>query len=292
MAAMILLGYMLKRLGVFRTEDAKVLSKIIIHVTLPAALMNSFREFHFESDYFSMIAISAFCNASLMFFGLWLARKKDMSEKALYSMNLSSYNIGCFMLPVAQGLLLPEAVVAASMFDAGNCPFNSGISYALVSAGGQGESVRPGFVVNKLLHSVPFMSYLILMTMNLLHIHLPDEVYEVTAGIGGANTIMAMLMIGILFEVRVQAESRKKIASILLLRYSCNLIFAGIVWLLPLSLLLRQVAVLIILAPVPSVTMVYCEKCGCKSEEYGAINSLSIAISLVLTFLIIPIFLT
>ncbi len=102
---------------------------------------------------------------------------------------------------------------------------------------------------------------------------------------------MAMLMIGILFEVRVEPVSRKKIVRILLLRYACNLLFCGLVWLLPISRLLRQVAVLIILSPVPSVAMTYCEKCGCRGEEYGAVNSISIAISLVFTFLLLPAFL-
>ena len=42
--------------------------------------------------------------------------------------------------------------------------------------------------------------------------------------------------------------------------------------------------VLAILAPIPSVAMVYCEKCGCKPSLYGVLNSLSIAVSLLLTF--------
>ncbi len=109
LALMIFLGHFLKRLGVFCTEDAKVISKIIIHITIPAALFTSFRSFHFVPSYLSIILIAVMCNASLMFLGLFLSRKMDMASQALYSMNLSSYNIGCFMLPVAQGLLPAEA---------------------------------------------------------------------------------------------------------------------------------------------------------------------------------------
>ena len=40
--AIIVLGYVLKRIGVFREEDFGVLSKICIRITLPAAIITSF----------------------------------------------------------------------------------------------------------------------------------------------------------------------------------------------------------------------------------------------------------
>ena len=39
--AIILLGYMLRRIGVFQKEDFHVLSKLVLKVTLPAALVSS-----------------------------------------------------------------------------------------------------------------------------------------------------------------------------------------------------------------------------------------------------------
>ena len=199
-------------------------------------------------------------------------------------MNICSYNIGCFVLPFVQSFLPAEALIGVSMFDAGNCPVNSGISYAVVSAAGNGERVRLRFVLDKLCHSVPFMTYLVLMVLSTLHISLPEPVYQIASTVGGANTFLAMLMIGILFEVRVEHEDRRQIAEILVLRYAGSLVMAALVWLSPLPLLIRQVSVLAMMAPIPSVTMVYCEKCGCKPSLYGVLNSLSLAISLVLTF--------
>lgn len=281
---MILVGYILKRFGIFRTEDARIISRMIIHVTLPAALANGFRNFQFETDYLLLIAIAIASNLLLMCLGLWLSRKQDMATQALYSMNISSYNIGCFVLPFVQSFLPAEALVAAAMFDAGNCPFNAGISYAVVSARESGEQIRPRYVIDKLLHSVPFMSFIILMSMAFLGLQFPDWIYDITSTVGGANTYLAMLMIGILFDVHIEKKDRRQILQILDLRYGFNLLFALIIWFLPLPLLLRQVGMVAILAPIPSVAMVYCEKCGCKPEQYGVLNSLSLAISLCLTF--------
>lgn len=281
---MILAGYGMKRLGLFHVEDAKLLSRIIVHLTLPAALVTGFRTFRFDVSYLALIAIALASNLLMLAVGLWRGRGKAAPVRALYGLNICSYNIGCFVLPFVQSFLPAEALIGVSMFDAGNCPVNSGISYAVVSAAGNGERVRPRFVLDKLCHSVPFMTYLVLMVLSTLHISLPEPVYQIASTVGGANTFLAMLMIGILFEVRVEHEDRRQIAEILVLRYAGSLVMAALVWLSPLPLLIWQVSVLAMMAPIPSVTMVYCEKCGCKPSLYGVLNSLSLAISLVLTF--------
>ena len=284
LALMIFAGYGLKRLGVFRTEDAKVISRIVVHLTLPAALITGFRTFHFDASYLALIVIALVSNFALLGVGLRRTRGGDLATRGLYALNFSSYNIGCFVLPFVQSFLPPEALVGVSMFDAGNCPVNSGVAYAIVSARSSGQRVRLGFVLDKLVHSVPFMTYLTLMVLSILGITLPEPVYQVASTVGGANTFLAMVMIGMLFEVRVEREDRRLILEILAVRYGCSLAMAALVWVLPLPLLIRQVSVLTMMAPIPSVTMVYCEKCGCKPSLYGVLNSLSIAVSLMLTF--------
>ena len=284
LALMIFAGYGLKRLGVFRTEDAKVISRIVVHLTLPAALITGFRTFHFDASYLALIVIALVSNFALLGVGLLRTRGGDLATRGLYALNVSSYNIGCFVLPFVQSFLPPEALVGVSMFDAGNCPVNSGVAYAIVSARSSGQRVRLGFVLDKLVHSVPFMTYLTLMVLSILGITLPEPVYQVASTVGGANTFLAMVMIGMLFEVRVEREDRRLILEILAVRYGCSLAMAALVWVLPLPLLIRQVSVLAMMAPIPSVTMVYCEKCGCKPSLYGVLNSLSIAVSLLLTF--------
>ena len=66
LALMIFAGYGLKRLGVFRTEDAKVISRIVVHLTLPAALITGFRTFHFDASYLALIVIALVSNFALL----------------------------------------------------------------------------------------------------------------------------------------------------------------------------------------------------------------------------------
>ena len=151
---MILAGYGSKRLGVFSVNDAKVISRMILNLTLPAALINSFRTF--DSSFLVLIVLAVISNLLLLGLGLLLTRGQDLSVQALYGLNLSSYNIGIFVLPFVQSFLSVEALLGVSMFDAGNCPINSGVSYAAVSALGMGERIRPSYVL-----AHPYMVYLI-----------------------------------------------------------------------------------------------------------------------------------
>ena len=45
---MIALGYTLKKIGFFHTEDFTVLSKIVLNITLPCAVITNFSGFAFE----------------------------------------------------------------------------------------------------------------------------------------------------------------------------------------------------------------------------------------------------
>ena len=101
MLVMILLGVLMKAAHVLQAGDSKILAKIIIHLTLPAALINSFRTFRFEASYLSLILIAAAGNILLLAAAFALTRRKDGVTRALYGLNLSSYNIGTFVLPFA-----------------------------------------------------------------------------------------------------------------------------------------------------------------------------------------------
>ena len=65
--------------------------------------------------------------------GLLLSRGRSAGERALYMLNLPSWNIGAFALPFLQSFLGEQAVMAACLFDVGNSIMCTGGSYAPVS---------------------------------------------------------------------------------------------------------------------------------------------------------------
>lgn len=280
------LGYLLKRRGVFQQGDARLLSRIIVNLTLPGALLSSFSAFRLVPSLLAVLAAAAAANVLLLAVSALVTRGRPGPVRALYLLNAPSYNIGTFVLPFVQSFLPPDMLLAVSMFDAGNSPFNCGGAYALTAALTGGERLTVCSVLGRMLRSVPFDTFLAILLLGLLGLRLPQPVYTVAVMFGQANAFLAMLMIGLLLEPRIPQESRSDVLRVVLLRYGFGLAASAVCWMLPLPAGIRQVLALSLLAPVPSVSLAYCERCGCDSGAVGAIHSLCIPISLAFTLLV------
>jgi predicted permease len=74
--AIIALGYMLKRIGVFRKEDFSVISKIVMKVTLPAAIVSSFAGREIDLSMLSLIPLAVLFGILYMLVGAVLNLRK------------------------------------------------------------------------------------------------------------------------------------------------------------------------------------------------------------------------
>ncbi len=279
----ILIGYLFKRIGIFSVNDSQFLTKLIMRVTLPAAIISGFKGLHISSTLLFVTEIGLGLNLIMIGVALVVARKKTPSEKAFFMINTSSYNIGNFTIPFTQAFFPPEALAVVCMFDVGNAFMCLGTTFALALCVATGER---DFSLKKmgktLLSSTPFMTHITMLLLCLLQIYLPDEVYTVVGMIGGANSFLAMLLIGILFAVHMKREDAKNIGEILFLRILFSILFALVIYhLLPLPLLIRQILVIIVFSPILSVAPVFSERCGYDKSVAAVLNSLAIPISMV-----------
>ena len=102
------LGYALKKLHVLQAEDYRPLSKIIMNVTLPCAVITAFAEgYRAEPLLFIAVLFGFLGNVIMMGVGWFLSRNKRKEEKAFYMLNASGYNIGAFVMPFVQSFLSP-----------------------------------------------------------------------------------------------------------------------------------------------------------------------------------------
>ena len=61
--AIIVLGFVLKKIGVFKEEDFSVLSKITIRITLPAAIITSFAGKEIDPSLLVLLFLGIGCGA-------------------------------------------------------------------------------------------------------------------------------------------------------------------------------------------------------------------------------------
>ena len=131
--------------------------------------------------------------------------------------------------------------------------------------------------------SVPFDTYIIMVTLALLKVPTPDPVLTFTSIVGSANSFLSMLMIGVGFELKFERRYLSKIGVTLLCRYSLSAVFALLFYfLLPFSLEIRQVAVIVAFAPISAASVPYTEKIDGDVGLASAINSSAIVVSIII----------
>lgn len=281
----IALGYLLKRAGFFGREDHRVISRIMMNITLPCAIIQGFDGFTRDARLFLIVGIGFAC-ALLPMLLMYLGTRGVQTPLRAYRMlNIGGYNIGCFSLPLVQAFFGGTGVVAACMFDTGNAVMMTGGSYAMTStllgAGGETrESAKD--ILLKFLKSVPFDAYMLLFAMMALNIPIPDAVFELTRPAGQANGFIAMLMIGMLFEPAADRRLLCETARELALRYAFAAVSALACYALaPFDLPVRQTLAVLCFAPLSSLAPIYTDRCHGDAALASFTNSMSIAVSLV-----------
>lgn len=281
--SIIAMGYGLKRAGFFHPKDFYLISKIVIKITLPSAIVANFSKISMDSSMLILCVIGIVCNLALVAAGYGINLGKSRQEKAFGMLNLSGYNIGNFTMPFVQSFLGPVGFAATSLFDAGNSVMCTGVTYTLASTvnGGE-EKTSLGKIIKTLLSSVPFDAYVIMTILVVTKVKLPGVVISFAETAGGANAFLALLMIGIGFEVRADKEKIWKIVKFLAVRYSMALAFSlALFFLMPFELEVRQALAIVAFGPVSSVSPAFTGKIGGDVELSSAINSLTIVTSII-----------
>lgn len=281
--AMIVLGYVLKRLRVFDRSDCRTVSKIVFRLTLPAATVTAFSEGFEQSSVLYLVTLLGLGTDVLMWAGAFLATRRNEASRAFFTQNVSGYNIGAFTLPFVQSFLGSFGVVTSCMFDMGNALMCTGGNYALTSTlMGRTEGNRLKTFLGRLFSSVTIDTYLVLLILSLLHLSLPAPVLSLAERIGAANPFLSMFMIGMMIEFSLQRSKLKKAAVVLLLRYAAAAAFALLFWfVLPFPVEIRRILVLLSFSPIPSMSPFFTELLGGDGALSGFTASFSFVISVV-----------
>ncbi|MEG0752352.1 MAG: AEC family transporter [Angelakisella sp.] len=288
-------GQFLKRMGIFGPRDHQIVVKIVMNITLPAAVIASFSGVQITPQLLAVMLIGLGVNVLLVFFGWLYSRKGSAADKAFAMLNFSGYNIGAFAMPYLQSFLGPSGVVIACMFDSGNAMVCTGGSYALTSAvvsGGKGEPVTLKSILKKLFSSTAFDTYLAMLLLTVLGIQVHPVILSLLAPAGAANAGVAMLLIGLMLQWEHKPGYLRKAITTVLVR-NLVAVVGGLLFFFctPFPLEIRQVVVIILFAPISVVAAAFTEKCGGDAGLAGFTNSLSILVSVgIITTLAVAMF--
>ncbi len=281
--AIIILGFVLRRVGFFDAHAFPVLSKLVVRVTLPAALIAGSVGREIDLRLLSLIALGFGGGVIYMLFGYVLNRKRGRAQQAFEVLNIPGYNIGTFALPFTQSFLGPIGVLTTSLFDVGNAFICLGGAYGVASAIKDGNGFDPKRVLKALAVSIPFLAHIFSVCLNLAHIELPAPVINCVQIIANANVFLAMLMIGVGFKPDMDFTRLGTIVRILAVRYGVAAVLALCYYfLLPFALEIRQTLVILAFSPIGSAVPGFTADLKGDVGLSCTVNSLAIIISIII----------
>ncbi|GCF93451.1 permease [Enterococcus florum] len=275
------LGYLTKRVNLLTKADGTALSMIIVTITLPSVVIINLADVAIQAQMLILILVGVVMNVILIVAGHVLSKKQTMVEREFLMYSVSGYNVGNFGLPFVQSFL-PQAIPLMSLFDIGNSVMLAGGSNVLIeSLSGYSKEV-PSLknIMRRLIRSVPFLCYLIMLILRGFSIDLPNEFLAMIQPIANANTFLSMFMIGLFLELRLPRADLTLVARLLGIKYAVGGILAGIIALLPLPLIVKVVLCLVSLGPLTTFGVINSVKAGMRAEVVGFTSSVSFLVSL------------
>ena len=275
-------GYGFKKAGIFKVEDTDFLKKVILYLTMPAMAVNGLKDLELQPSFLWCFLVGFGTSTILMLVGMAATRKKSPEEKVMYLFNFNTYNIGNFAIPFLTGLLSTDGFAALCLFDIGVAIYLYGIDYSLAEAVKGGKSrFSLKFLLKKIFTSPITDMYLLMILLAALHLRLPEPVLKLASVMGNANAFLAMLSIGILFELKLDRKNLWEMVKFFALRYGTILvIMAGVILFIPFSPDIRQAICVLLAAPVASIAPLLTQNAGGDGAKAAQINSISILLEI------------
>ena len=286
--AIIILGFLFKKIGVFKDSDFSVLSNVTLKITLPAAIINNFANKELDPTMFILTLLGISCGVVYMVLGFLLNLRSSKEQRAFEVLNYPGYNIGCFSLPFVQSFLGPVGVISCCLFDIGNGLICLGGAYSVASMIKDGGTFSVKRIFRTLSRSIPFLCFIIMPILCLLRVPIPKAVTSLTEIIGNANAFTAMLMLGIGFKLSADKSQIHQIIRVLLVRFSVAAILATVFYFtLPFSAEIRKSLVLLVFSPIGSAVPAFTGEMKSDVGLSSAINSISIICSIIFMVLLL-----
>ncbi len=282
----IILGWWLRRLRIFPKSAQKNLSKIMIYLTLPGAVIYAFAGASLDAST-GLIALLGLATAALpMLLSVPLTRGLHKNLRIYSMINSAGFNIGCFALPFIMNTFGPAGAAIAIMFDAGNSLVVCGGSYALATAL-FGQKMRKRDITRSILRelskSPPFLTSLTMLIWVLTGIPIPTALTTLTKPIATANAFIAMLLLGLMFKADFSPVKIRSATLVIFLRLVSSAASVALVYyFLPYPVEVRYAIMLALVSPITSLGPIFTDRAGADSSLASFTGSFSIPISVII----------
>ncbi len=278
----IALGYAIKEIGVLARDERRVLSKLVLYITLPATSLRVISGADLTWQLLVLPGVIFVCALLMCLTGFLPARalKLTRGEHGTFVVSLCGFmaSLGYPFVEVAYG---DAGMRALAVGDLGNALAIFGVAYYIAyrySANGHFSTLD---IAKKLATFVPLQAFILGLLLNVGNISLRGLPADLVMTLSAANSPLMLLMLGSYLDLDISLQESKVLVVNIIYKYAAGLAIAWLcIQILPFRGVLRTVTFLLPLMPTSLSTLIYSVEQGLSAKLAAMLISLSMLISL------------
>ncbi|MHB1453322.1 MAG: AEC family transporter [Saccharofermentanales bacterium] len=284
----ILLGYLLKKVGVLKDGDGEALTRVAFNFTLPAIIISSFSNFELELSYAIYPAIGFLFGFFMFGASLLIYRKYSRRDSGMLTMPLLGLNIGLFAVPLVQVIWGEAALKYLLLIDCGNAFIVFGLCYFVAALyAGDKEDAGLKQIAKQAFRSVPFIIYILTLLLKSVGIYYPKFVVDIASLVSKANTPVAMIVLGVFLTFTFNKSQISKMLKFWATKYFIGIAIGLLFYFFaPVDELGKAVVLITLILPSSFATIAYAVEFKYDTRFVGALVNASIIISIIAMWVI------
>ena len=158
---------------------------------------------------------------------IWFFRKYDNHMRGSVGMMTGSMNIGLFAYPLVETIWPSKGMIYFGMVDIGGAIIMFGITY-FVKLFCCSDQFNFKFW-EKLVQSVPLVTYMIMFGLNMSHIHIWQPAIDFFSVLSKANMPLSMILLGVMLNFSIEREYLPVTIKYLVLHYGLGMLAGTLV---------------------------------------------------------------
>ncbi len=280
--SLIALGYLIKRIGLIKRDEARVLNRLVLYVTLPALNLVVISSTALSWGLLLLPLISFAAGITLSLLGHWPGRALRLPRQDMGTFVISLCGVmGSLAYPFAEAGFGVDGVRAVAVSDFGNAMAIFAFAYSLSFLYGEDTNWNPRAVLKKIAWFFPLHAFLVAVLLNVTGIRLSGLPAQVASTLASANTPLMLLGLGMYLEFDVSRQEQRIVATQLAFKYGLGTLLAMfMISVLPFQGATRATAFLLPLLPSSLSTLLYSVEQGLNPRLAAMLISASLVVSL------------
>ena len=290
--SVIAIGYIIKKLKIISEKEGKGIADLILNITLPALILYTIPEVNFNPEFFFLFLICGIYSFIVLIISFFVFRNYPNKVKGIALMTVIGFNIGLFAYPLIEGIWGIAGIQHIVLFDFANAFIIFALAYsiaAIFSPRNKEENIKinPKYIGKRLITSVPLMSFVVAVILNLVGFRFPTFFFELLSVLSRANMALTLLLLGIYLNFKFEKSEWGLIIKVLIIRYSFGVLIGILFFIvLPYSVLYRAILLVALILPVGMAVVPFSVDFGYNEKLTGIIVNLTIVISFGLMWII------